>query len=153
MKVLKIEKTPTTDGFIWVVQLGKQDGTPSKVPLRETTEPTYSVGYEIYNNKLELVKPEDGSDWYWKWKEGSSPASQTYTKRPLEKRTYSKSPEEQESIKRQSARRDATELYKHTTDQSVPFNREHFEELFGIMLQLGDPIISEAIKLGGKTKA
>lgn len=146
MKVLNIEKTPTTDGFLWLVQLAKKDGTPSKVPLRETTEPTYKVGDEIYSSNVELIKPEQG-DWYYKRKEG---ATQPSRGRP--EKSYGKSPEEQESIKRQSARRDAVELYKHTTESGVPFNRNHFEQLFGIMLLLSDPVIAEAEKLGLRIK-
>jgi hypothetical protein len=155
MKVLNIEETPTTDGSLWLITLAKKDGSAAKPRLRQKTKPTFEIGYDIYSSQLVLKQPE-GQDWYYEWKEGATQPSKAYARQgPPATRTLSKSPAEQESIKRQSARRDATELYKHTVDQGVPFNRDHFEELFGIMLELGDsptgnPVVDETVKLGGK---
>lgn len=89
---------------------------------------------------------------FWNLKEAEPLGESVQVATSPQKPSYGKSHEEQESIMRQSARRDAVEIYKHCVEAGVPFDRTQFEEYFGIMLRVGDPIVSEAVKLGGRTK-
>lgn len=154
MKVLNIEELYKADGKpYWAVTVPKKDGTAAQSPLLEWIRPTYNIGDELPFD-VELMKPS-GSQWYYKRRDtptqGSSQVSRGIPPK-TGKPSYGKSHEEQESIMRQSARRDAVEIYKHCVEAGVPFDRNQFEEYFGIMLRVGDPIVSEAVKLGGRTK-
>lgn len=140
MKVLNIDKTPKAEGgFVWSVTLAKKDGTPSKVPLTESTQPTYKVGDEIYSSNLELIKPDEG-DWYYKRKEGSTQVS-----RGRPEKSYKADPEKLDDIMIMSAWKIADEQIRH---HIVPAGKVDT----GLLGQIANEIFASMVMMRPKRK-
>ena len=122
----------------------------TEVPLLLFSKPQVTEGTDIPADKLEMSGKE--GNYYWKFKEVATESKPAPTVDKPPEKTYGKSKDEQESIKRQSARRDAVEIYKHCTEAGTPFAKDLFEDYLEHMLMYGDPLIAEAVKMGGKTK-
>ena len=109
MKVLNIEDTVGADGQPrWAVYFEKQDGTQAKNQMVEATKPTENIGDDI---PVTLIKPTDGSPWYYKRKAGTS-SSGGFKPRPQEK-TFKADQSKLDDIMIMSAWKIADEQVRH----------------------------------------
>jgi hypothetical protein len=137
MKVLTIEERQTkiTDERpeskpFWRCVLEDDDR-----PLLVWTKPQFAEGTDLVDDSLEL-KGKEGNQ-YWAIKAKPKSSGRAFTK--------GRTPNEQASIERQSARRDAVELYKHCVCREVPFDSDLFFTLYTAML-----VITNSNREGGR---
>ena len=137
MKVTAITAIKSHDGKdLWKIQL---EGTDK--PAWANFEPPYKAGDDIPDELLPVNQ------------KGNYVLKRAKTEGKPQQFRNGRSPEERDSIERQSARRDAVELYKHTTESGVPFDSEGFGKLYKLMLAIVSPVVTEGIKQGGKISA
>jgi len=143
-KVSNIEETPGADGSPrWVISL--QD---KKVTLAVREEPTYKIG-DMLPFEIELIKPEKGR-WYYKRRGITTQASRSAEAPKSESRkSYGKSPEEQESIERQVDKKMAAEIYCHVTEAGAEFDKSKLFEIYRACHTLPkSSLVEEAKKMG-----
>jgi len=119
-----------------------------ELPLLTFNEPTFEVGAELSRDSMKIMGKE-GSQYYGFAKKEERPASgrQSYGK-------HSNKDSEVESSKR-CALMQATEIYKHCTDASIPFDKELFRGLCSEckkVLGLDNPLVEAAKKEGAVEK-
>ena len=141
--VENVECMQGENGDLWVTSFrGK------KTTLSEYVKPTWDVDDEL-PFKPKLVKPTDGSRWYYERPaEGEKKKPTAYAK--AVPKTYTASPEKIESIELQNNKNNTTTIYCHCTEVGTPFNKDLFDEIFQIVKATGAEsyLVKEAKRLG-----
>ena len=107
MKVSNVEETVGGDGQPrWVVSFTKQDGSPAKNQLVESTKPTEAIGDDL---PVVLVKPTD-APWYYKRKVVTASGTQQVRSQG---KSYKADPEKLDDIMIMSAWKIADEQIRH----------------------------------------
>jgi hypothetical protein len=136
MKVAAIDKRTSKKGKdYWVTALEGDDR-----PLLLWNQPNYKEGDDIPETQLQLKTRDDGTS-YWSMAEQRSgkPKSQ-------------RSPEERESIVRQSAGYQATQIYCSSVGSPAPWDDEKWDEIYSHIYGKLNPsyLVDAAKKQGAK---
>ena len=137
MKVKSI--TPSKDRDqkdVWIVNF-EEDSRSMWCPFL----PSFSVGHIFEADKLQLSST--GKSWIFKKKQVAS----TEPPKSEPRKSYGKTPEEQASIERQVDKKNAVELYCHTTDAGIVLNEAYLVKCYNAAHSLGrNPAVEVAKK-------
>jgi len=137
VKLITPTKNTKTGGDMWRVQF-EEDAKSMWLGF----EPTFGVGSIIDDDKIQVSST--GKSWIFKKKEEagtSTPAPKTEPKK-----SYGKTPEEQNSIERQVDKKVTAEIYGYHVDKATPFDRALLNNIFTVVRGLGKDLVEEAKK-------
>ena len=135
--VENIECMQGAEGDLWVTSFqGK------KTTLTEKVKPTWDIGDEL-PFKPKLIKPTDGSRWYYvRPLDGEAPKpTKTYQK---QEKTYKADPAKIDSMEYSNARNLAVQMYCQITEQGTPANWDLLDSCFRHITALGKDLVSVA---------
>ena len=98
-------------------------------------EPKFKVGDELPDKNFKLTKNGEYYIWVGDGEAKSYP-----------RRSYGKTPEEQESIERQVDKKITSEIYRHHVSPEVPFDKKQLTEIYNACHSLGRTLVDTAKK-------
>ena len=120
----------------------------SELPLLMYTKPEFAEGTDLSDSSLQTSA--NGKYYTFKKASGDKPQS---SKQPYGGK-HSDKDSEVESSKR-CALMQATDIYTHCTDSSIPFDDDYFKRIYKVcssLIGIDSPLVEEAKKMGAVEK-